>query len=277
MNKKIALVSPVIGEFGWTVFDIQQKVRKFFEDRSDHTKIVLASSSLSALFELADEVIEFEYPTGFLSCGRGSDDGLFNNIDFYNNIHETCMATYEPDVYLKIPYENRFGLWDVPFTEKKFYADPIIPDDKYITISCRNISRGAIKNWSLEKYNELVNLVRKTIDLPIYLVGLPEDNHCPDGVIIPETKTVNDHISLLANASLHFGSNTGTSHLALLCGCPMFSWGLDQSGLKKRMLVDTNPFETSSLFVGDSWNPSVDVIYKELNSFIDKLNIMEKV
>ena len=43
------------------------------------------------------------------------------------------------------------------------------------------------------------------------------------------------------------------------------------------MLVDTNPFETSSLFVGDSWNPSVDVIYKELNSFIDKLNIMEKV
>ena len=271
---KVALVSPIIGEFGWTVFDIQQKVRAFFEENCDHHKIVLANKTLAPFFELADEVIEFEMPVGFLPCGRGADNGRYDHSSFYEKIHTDTLEKFNPDQYLQIPYGNRFGVWKAPSKEKKFYEDRIVDEDKYLTISCRSISRGAMKNWSEENYNELVGMIKREMDLPIYLVGLPKDNYCPNGVLIPETKDVTDHISLLSNSMMHFGSNTGTSHLALLCGCPMFSWGYG-NGLKKRMTEDTNPFDTECVFVDGSWNPSVEDIYKEVSDFMKSLNILE--
>ncbi|MAG28222.1 hypothetical protein CMI47_22080 [Candidatus Pacearchaeota archaeon] len=107
LNKKkpVALISPVIGEFGFTVFDIQQRVRAFFRKYPDHHKVVIAYPSLHELFELADEMIEPNLSMDYLPCGRGADL-QYHNSDFYKMIHEHSLTKYDPDVYFKIEYEN---------------------------------------------------------------------------------------------------------------------------------------------------------------------------
>ena len=116
----------------------------------------------------------------------------------------------------------------------------------------------------------MVGKIKDEYGLPIYLVGLPEHNYRPDGVKFIETKTVKDHIALLHNSIMHFGSNTGTSHLALLSGCPLFSWG-DSDSLYNRMVYETNPFSTPIKFLHGTWHPSVDDVYNELKIFFERL------
>ena len=264
-KKPVALVSPVIGEFGFTVFDIQQRVRAFFRKYPDHHKVVVAHPSLHELFELADEMIEPNLPMDYLPCGRGGDF-QYHNSDFYKMIHEQTLTKYDPDVYFKIEYENRFDEWNTDWEERKFNEPPIISDEKYLTISCRSIKRGEVKNWKPEKYDELLNRIKQKYDIPIYLVGLPKDNYCPESVIIPEAKSVKDHISLLSNSMMFFGSNTGTTHLALLCGCPVFSWG---KGAHLRMVKETNPFDTKILHIDKTWNPDVEEMYDRFVEFME--------
>lgn len=270
--KQKAVVSPVIGEFGWIVFDIQPKVRKFFEDHRDCHKVVVGNPALSELFELADEVVPIELPETFSPCGRGAEDHYgFHNSNFYNQLIETVQENYNPEYLLKIPYENRFGKWDCEETYRKFYKDKIVHCDQYITISCRNLSRGSTKNWDPKKYQILVDWIIEEYNIPIYLVGLEKDNFVPDGVILPETKNVGDHISLLSNSLLHFGSNTGTSHLATMCGCPLLTWG-DGVQLRERMVIDTNPFKTKVEYIhAPNWNPSVEEVKTHLHNLVEEL------
>ena len=270
-DRKIALVSPMIGEFGWIVFDLQQRVRAFFEAYPEHRKIVICHPSMEELFELADDVLSITMPDGFTPCGRGAEDGPFNTKEFYDTVHKTVVESVKPDVYMKLEYENRFDDLDGDKTERNFSADSIVEEEKYMTISCRSISpRGASKNWAPAKYDELVGRIRDEYDLPIYLVGLPEDNYLPDGVKLIKTKTVKDHIALLHNSIMHFGSNTGTSHLALLSGCPVVTWG-DSDSLYNRMVYETNPFSIPIKCLKGTWDPSVDDVYNELKIFFERL------
>lgn len=273
--KEKAVVSPVIGEFGWIVFDIQSKVRKFFEDHEDCHKVVLGNPALSELFELADEVIPIDLPEGFTPCGRGAEDHYgFHNSHFYNQLYQRTEEDYNPEYMLKIPYENRFGDWNVEETHKKFYKNKIVDSDDYITISCRNLYRGKSKNWSSSKYQGLVDWITEQYNLPIYLVGLEKDNFVPDGVIVMETKNVGDHISLLSHSKFHFGSNTGTSHLATMCGCPLFTWGEGQN-LRERMVEETNPHKTPAVCVIEgNWDPDLDYIKNQIHTFVET-NIIE--
>lgn len=269
--KEKAVVSPVIAEFGWVVFDIQPKVRKFFEDHEDCHKVVVGNPAFGELFELADEIIPIELPESFTPCGRGAEDhyGLHNS-NFYNQLIQRTQEHYNPEHILKIPYENRFDQWDVEESHRKFYKDKMVDSDEYITISCRNLNRGAEKNWDPKKYQSLVDWIIEEYNLPIYLVGLEKDNFVPDGVIVPETKNVGDHISLLSHSKFHFGSNTGTSHLSTMCGCPLFTWG-EGMDLRERMVEWTNPHKTPAVCVIEgNWDPELDFIKKELYNFVEK-------
>tara|TARA_Y100000310_G_scaffold341962_1_gene443092 strand:- start:1119 stop:1934 length:816 start_codon:yes stop_codon:yes gene_type:complete len=271
MTKSIALMSPMIGEFGWIVFDLQQRARSFFEKYPDHHKIVIAHPSMTEIFELADEILPINLPHEYTPCGRGAEAGPFDNESFYNHIHTMAKEMVKPEVYLKIDYKNKFGNMDGEKKERKFFADSIVDEDEYMTISCRSISpRGAIKNWPPAKYDELVGRVRVEYGLPIYLVGLPEHNYLPDGVKLIKTKNIKDHIALLHNSMMHFGSNTGTSHLALLSECPLVTWG-DSDALYNRMVYETNPFSVPVKCLKGTWNPSVDSVYNELKIFCDLL------
>ena len=269
----IALASPIIGEFGWTVFDLQQRVRAFFEQYPDHRKIVIAHPSMRELFELADDIFSITMPDGYTPCGRGAEDGPFNTKEFYDTVHKTVLESVKPDVYMKIDYENRFDDMDGAKSERKFSAESIVDDDKYLTISCRSISpRGESKNWSPSKYDELVDRIIERYNLPIYLVGLTKDNYCPERVKVVDTTTVKDHIALLHNSMMHFGSNTGTSHLALLSECPLLSWG-DSRSLYIRMVFGTNPFRTPIKFIQGTWHPSVDDVFENFNVFFEALAV----
>jgi len=273
--KNVALVSPVLAEFGWIVFDIQSKVRYFFEQHKDCHKVIFANPALKELFELADEIIPVELPENYTPCGRGAEEESgCNNSVFYEGLWATSYDKYKPTEFLPIPYSNRFGNWGVGETHRKFYKSRIVEDEEYFTISCRSLNRGKVKNWSKEKYQELVDWIISEYNLPVYLVGLTKDNFVPDGVVVPETKDVADHISLLSHSKLHFGGNTGTSHLATMCDCPLFSWG-EGFDLLLRMASETNPHNTPvELIYQESWDPSVDLIKTKLYNFIDTIKIL---
>jgi hypothetical protein len=264
-KKPVALVSPVIGEFGFTVFDIQQRVRSFFRKHPDHHKVVIGHPSLHGIFELADEMVSIDLPPDYCPCGRGADFE-YHSSNFYEDLHKKALSLYDVDSYFKINYENRFDQWDTDREERKFQETSIVPDEKYMAISCRSIERGSIKNWSPAKYDALLDKINQKYNIPIYLVGLPKDNYCPESIIVPEAKNVRDHISLLSNSMIFFGSNTGTTHLALLCGCPVFSWG---KGAHDRMVRETNPFGTSIMHIDKTWDPDVDEMYNKFVEFME--------
>jgi len=277
-KKTVALVSPVIGEFGWTLFEVQDKVRHFFKNTNCERKIVIADPSLKFLFEEATDVIPLPaemkidlYPQ---CLGKQHDP-----FEYYSRLVEWTKKTYEPTEMLEIPYHMQsFQRW-TGASEYKMFTSEKRSWEPHICMSARNVKeRGASKNMDKTKWDVLVSLVKQEWDLPIYSIGLDEDTYVPDGVLKIECDK-NDYIetavSCLNSAKFFFSSNSGTTHLSLLSGCPTFTWG-DSASLTKRMEVDTNPFNVPCKCLSCGWHPASHSIWTDLREWASTF-VSEKV
>ena len=261
-----AVVTPIIGEFGWTLFEVQDKVRHFFNNSKCEKKVVIVPHSLHFLFEGATHIIQLpdEMKDPRLPEGLGKQ---YRPTDYYNKLVKWTTDTFDPTEMLVLPYPMQcHERWEIESEHKKLKSN-IKEWQPHICVSARDVpERGENKNWSHSKWDSLVKKVKKKWNLPVISVGLPSDTYTPKGAIPIECE-LNDYmetsVSCFNSAEFSFSSNSGTTHLSLLSGCPTFSWG-DSDSLVERMEKGTNPFNITCKCLNTGWNPDVKNIFNEL-------------
>ena len=268
----IAVVTPIIGEFGWTLFEVQDKVRHFFNNTTCKTKLVIAPHSLRYLFEGATHIVELpdEWKDPHLPECLGKQ---YRPVPYFKKLIQWTENQVRPTEMLVIPYEMQpHKRWECK-SEHKLFNSSIREWEPHVCVSARNVpERGENKNWSRSEWDNLVKKVKRKWKLPIISVGLPEDTYTPKGTIPIECDS-NDYletaVSCFNSASFSFSSNSGTTHLSLLSGCPTFSWG-DSDSLTERMEVGTNPFKVACRCVNSGWQPNGGDIFNELETWYEE-------
>ncbi|MAG28223.1 hypothetical protein CMI47_22085 [Candidatus Pacearchaeota archaeon] len=269
-----AVVTPIIGEFGWTLFEVQDKVRWFFKNTTCERKVVIAPHSLHFLFDEATHIIEL--PDNMKNSNLPEALGKqcqHNSISYYESLIKWTAETFNPKEILTIPYNIPCSeRWDWK-SEHKMFKSSCREWEPHICVSARDVKeRGEGKNWSHNKWDALIKKVKKRWNLPIISIGLPGDTYVPKEAEFIECDT-NDYletaVSCINSATFFFSSNSGTTHLSLLSGCPTFSWG-DSDNLTKRMENETNPFNIECKCLNTGWDPDVKTIFNELKLWYEE-------
>lgn len=271
---RILAIPPVVGEFGWTLFDIQPKVRAYFDTGADK-KIVFAPSELWFLFEQATNFVDvpkgmMETPPEWRST-HGVVKGDREELKRLNRLllWASSMVPKEA-VFLDLPYEST-GKWDAPERHIRLESKRGAPDGEYVVVACRDRKFGDRKNWPHDRWDELVEEIRAlTGDLPIYSIGTPSGAYFPRGtlpVVDLPGRLLERSVATLNGAAFSVSSNSGATHLSLLSGCPTFCWG--EPRLKRRMTKTTNPLGVDCRFLATGWQPSVAGVARSLKEWLD--------
>ena len=276
-----AVVTPVVGEFGWVVFEVQGKVRSFFNQTNCDEKIVICPKGLRFLFETATDFIDVpeELNTSMKPEGLGKQGRPY---EYYEKLIEWTENNMEPNELLTIPYDlDVADRWKGDSSEYIKLESTTREWEPHIVVSARNVKgRGDVRNWSERKWDELCDRLMNEYSLPMYSIGKREDVYVPVGV--EELDQGDDHleiaVSCLNSAVFSISSNSGTTHLSTMSGCPTITWG--QSGvpgsLAHRMTMDSNPLNTPIIFMDGTWDPSVEQVFETSKDWINKMNLLNK-
>lgn len=165
-----------------------------------------------------------------------------------------------------------------------------------IVVHPRNDPRdivGGNRNWSAERWKELLGLLRKDGYL-IACIGHPEAAH-PTSAIVPkpliggmqmpvidrQTSTFKWLANILASTRLVVGPSSGPMHLASMCGTPHLIWtdkniwnlGMNRKGRNRQRYKSAwNPFGTRVWVIDDEgWQPEVETVYNAIKKAMEEL------
>jgi len=271
---RTAVVSPILGEFGWIVFDIAPRVRTFFDLCEDYEKVVYCQPEHRYFFEgadifhdIPDEVMP-KYPALCRSYHVARDPLPLGRL-----MQWFRREIGERDIVLDIPYENQRinEGWKIRPTWKKLVAQCEFQDTgvtKYIVLACRQrLNLGAKKNWPPSKWDRLVAMLRQRLGWPIYCIGQVGASYKPPHAFWVEGD-IERAVAAFNGALFSVSSNSGPTHLSLMTGCPTFSWGQASNKLKQRMEELTNPLLAPCLYAKLGWQPTVEEVWKQLEPWI---------
>jgi hypothetical protein len=158
--------------------------------------------------------------------------------------------------------------------ERKYFRyGKIGATEKHIYIHARateNMRTGS-RNWTVEKWGELVDGLSHDSDCCIVSIGSMDGAHHIGGTVDARGIRLQDLCDLLANGIACIGPSSGPMHLASMCGCPHVVWSDDRKQVigctnKERYETAWNPLNTKCRFIeGKDWNPSVS---KVLNAYL---------
>ena len=245
-------VTPILGEFGYIVFDIQPRVRAWLQAQKAERKVVFAPRELASLFEEATEIIE--PPLDLLPTAPATMRSVF--YDCWRPDHperqkierlvQWARSTVNADSWLEIPYFDSEP-WTAPaiFGHLHGPADAPVPQKPYIVVAARARAFDSWRNWPAANWDKLVRRIRDQWQTDVYAIGRPPSTYFPQGCIsqtIDELHRLDSSLTLLNHAVCSISSNSGPTHLSLMAACPTFAWG--EPGLKDFMERQTNPLNT---------------------------------
>ena len=178
-----------------------------------------------------------------------------------------------------IPFSKQsFQLLKPPSKACDLIKDYLKPDDKLIAIYPRNRAQRRLdKNWSKDKYLELINYFRTNYpEYKIGIFGAPGqayfDDNMPtdlvDFINLPDDQRMNIQIAALKQADLAVGSLSGAVLVSRAAGVPTLSWGLLRDGSR---FHDENRNEIETIF-HPIQNPEAKDIQVLSSSILDKKN-----
>ena len=268
-------VTPVLGEFGYQVFDVQPQLRWWLrQHRQASRRVVFAPRTLAFFFDEATEIIEPPremLPTAHASARSvvyqqwrpGSPDRI--RIE---RLVAWAREQVEADEWLDIPYFEP-GLWQAPATFVPLRSSRFAPpEEPYVVVAARDRAFDAWRNWPKKHWDDLVARMRGEWQLPIYMIGAPPSTYYPPMAIpqeVDEEDRLEHSVMLLNNAVCSISSNSGPTHLSLMAECPTFAWG--EAYLKQFMEATTNPLRTPCRFCVLDWQPSVDQVWQHLDAW----------
>jgi len=257
------VAGPWVGEFGWELFHWIPHIR-FLSHRYDKT-IVYCRTGLDLLYQDFAECKHFDVNSYETDACRV--DGKF-----------FVLSQYELDKYNDYEYfpntriaNNQYGMKE--YFDYSIYADCVTnPCDVIVHARSTNKCGTGFRNWSLEKWDELVSL----LDCKVGFIGLKESSYCPSGAIDLRGNNMKMVISYIVASKLVVGPSSGPMHLASLCKKKHLVWtdikiepGLNGTN-RDRYETIWNPFKTPVIVVDKyGWQPPVDVIVEQINECIN--------
>ena len=261
MSKKVLLAGPFLGELGWELFCWQGYVRA---KSKDFDKTIVISRPLNKhLYEDFAEVVEFD-PESNLTEAWGCNNAKSPN-ELIKKVKEekgvTAILFGDFDIGYRCQTDGLHTLSD-KFKEQIFYQYgnlSSLPFTIDVVIHARNKDTGEFRNWSKDKWQQLVDKLNKEHDLHIACIGGSDSFHLEnteDMRMIEMNKLTN----VLHSSNMIVGPSSGPLHLASLCGTKQIVWSTEHN--RKRYENDWNPFNSEVVFYSDEdWDPSVDSIY----------------
>ncbi len=242
---KVLLSMPDTGlELGWKLYRYQGILRAM---APDYDKVVVFSNTMGIYEDFAEDAM-----TAFI--GEKSMWKVMNNqITRIEPCREICCNPKLPQVFHR-------------------YAKHV-PIKKRITIHARNRVVGKERNWSVGKWNELVNFLHKkgyvvtsigteahNIDVDLDARGVPFKALC----------------KIIASSAFVIGPSSGIPHLASIIGTPHIVWshtGKQNLGgvagtNRERYKRYWNPFGTKCSVIDQfGWQPEPKVVLDEIERF----------
>jgi glycosyltransferase involved in cell wall biosynthesis/Tfp pilus assembly protein PilF len=263
-------VTPIIGEFGYIVFEVQPRVRAWLRAQNADRRVVFAPQELHSFFEGATEIISPPvemFPTA-PATGRSIvyeywQPGNPERVKI-ERLVDWAKSTVQADEWLEIPYFMPTP-WTAPATFVKLESPIEVPKEPYVVVAARAREFDSWRNWPASSWDELVRRVRDSWGFNVYAIGRPPSTLFPEGAIpqnVEEADRLEHSIALLNGALFSISSNSGPTHLSLMAGCPTFAWG--EPFLKHFMETYTNPLRTPCGFLAAGWDPDVELVWKSL-------------
>jgi len=260
---QVVAAGPVMGEFGWILFDIQDKVRAFFDLFPQAEKVVLCPAEYRPLFETATRFIDI--PPDIISRGGGR----ISNANLVTWAQQQVAA----DRWLHPPQTQDWRLWQAS-SHHIVLTNAFRPcEEPYCVLACRKQKNQSKKNWPVSYWDKLLEMIRAEWTMPVVSIGRPEDCYFPTD--LRRVVGLEQCIGALNGAQFSVSSNTGLTHLSLLCDCPTFIWGkrkIRGGTLKHRMEILTNPHKTKCLYKPLGWRPDADTVFQHLSKWVNELS-----
>lgn len=267
---RVLLAGPWIGEFGWEIIKWVPYVRRWAKT-GDYDKVIVLTrkSSFPLYMDFAQDLISYEVI---------GNTKIFVCDNKFPEIPQSLVEKVNPTDTL-IPSH---GFTYSSFEELLYYlyGNFDIALKRNVVAHARSTGKmGSYrKNWRKEKWDLLTTRLQSE-GKSVAFIGSPESSYCPQGAEDLRGKPLDLVMNVLNSSDICVGPSSGPMHLASCCGCPHVVWGdmrqwnsgNVKSNLYDRYKVLWNPFDTPCEYIADgNWNPSVDKVYIELNTLLNR-------
>jgi len=282
------VVSFFIGELGWLISAWQGYLRHAKHHIfKDHKFIFFVNKDLAVLtrdfvdysFDLPEffynlnlEADCYEAPLPNSSPGALTPPDVYSNLlqyfrQFYNM--EKAVELFPPRGYNNIVYERQ-----QLFT--RYSSDAVMPEDrKIITVMPRGRARTPQRNVPEFIWKEVVDNLKNFFT--VVLVGTHSGSFLADyedeNVINLISEVMPDKLEramdFLCNSVCSVGSQSGTTHLSLACGCPSYIIGHEEKRHCKEQNFWNTP--TSFRYVNDYRAIDANTILSDIDGFLAEL------
>jgi len=275
--KKVLLIGPWIGEFGWLLMRWQGRCRKYaLDNRSKYHKIIVSTLKGTELLfsDYADEIIHSKYDKN-CECWmtRGLGDPRFSETEFTNiqKRHPSCKIEW----YRPTKETTAMSMEDQQFLQLGCSTK----SRKYdLLIHARNCNKRKTGNrdWPISKWLEVTEYFKKKIK--IASIGSPKlSTHVgyTDDLRGKPLEILADYV---ASSRLIAGPSSGPMHFASLCKTPHLvwtdsrRWGGAKGTNKHRYEKSWNPLGTKCRVLDDcNWQPQVSVVIRNIKDMLGML------
>lgn len=239
IETKTAFCGPWLGEFAWEFMTWIPHLRALSHD---YEKMIICTyPGVEPLYSGFHCELEFDPIVG---APERSDD--------WGDRSQSPVTFNIPDEVEHIKPLKRYRIPG----EYVRYGSPGMKDIG-VLFHARGINKGASKNWSRDKWEQLAKAFPGAIS-----IGSKDDFRIPDIRDCREVELCH-LMDLIASASVVIGGSSGVMHLAVMCGTPIVTWGeCNNFGdtLKNRYKETWNPFGTPVTWVGDTWDPEPEQV-----------------
>lgn len=250
MVKKL-FAGPWVGEFGWELFAWQGYLRKL---KNDYEIIKIGCRD-------GHQFLYRDFCHIFLVSGNQyTQTDMWKCYDApefdYGDIDPECQII-PPGNYLRS--QQVFKRYGTPDDSKSYD----------LVFHARQTSKCGtdFRNWSEDSWRSLRSQFK---DLKCCSIGtknaaaLIEDTDDLRGL------DLEDLSNILASSKVLIGPSSGPMHFGSLCGIPHVVWSPKTGMLNNKDRYETiwNPFNTKVAFIEGSWNPSVNLVIKEVEKLL---------
>ena len=283
------LVSFFIGELGWFLQRYQGYLRYIKNEKyPDHKCLLMTNMQFHPIVndfvnytldlpkEFRDLKLEtdgYEAPLATTEGGGLTPPNVWSGLIQYFRQHYNV----EKAVELWTPRGCNTFIDSCPQTFVKYETDEIEDSKPIITVFPRHRKRGAQRNVPIFVWRELVDILSSSNKFRVVLAGTPNGSALADyegkNVInmIPYNKDdkLEIIIKYIVNSELTVGSQSGLTHLSLLCDRPTYTIGHE----KQRHTVYENRYNTPTSFryVTDYRAIDAETIVDDIEQFISVL------
>lgn len=281
------VVSFFCGEFGWYLQRFQAFMRHQKQEVYPNHKFILfmnphlhvfVNDFVSYTIDLPKDFYSYQLEgDGYEAVFPSSPAGSYTPPSVYKNIIKYCRNFYnvEKAVELWPPRGCNMILETHPQLFAKYSGNRLNLNRPIITVFPRHRDRAANRNVPVYVWKKLVDTLKN--HFLVVLAGTPkgaclqdyEDPNVINLIKYNELDKTDQVITYLTNSVCSISSQSGGTHISLLCDCPSYVIGHQ----KQRHTCDENRYKTPTSFryLADYRAISADVILNDVAGFLQAL------